>query len=131
MRHPLARWLFLVVLSVTLALGCRGRDSPSAAGGNLAGRLAAAKGMQNVFEKDKALAQVARDAADAGDAAIADQALAAMQQVLEKDKAACSAALRLAKVGKAEAAAATAKVIREIDLKDKTLAKIARGDTSE
>jgi hypothetical protein len=126
-------WLFLADLFLISSLGCGSRDSPrpDAAVGNLAGRLTAAKGIHDVDEKDKALGSVARDAADAGDIAIAEQAIAAMHDVDEKDKAAYSAALRLAKAGKTEAAAATAKVIHDVDLKDKVLAKIAKGDTRD
>lgn len=133
MRAAIPCGLFLPALFLLLALGCGGCDSsrPKAATGDLDGRLTAAKGMHDVAEKDRALAQVARDAGDAGDAVIADQAIAAMHDVAEKDKAAYSAALRLAKAGKAEAATATAKAIHDVALKDKALAKIAKGDTSE
>ena len=130
MRPAVPRRLFLAALFLTFALGCGRRDSPRP-DADLAGRLAAAKGIRDVNEKDKALSRLARDAADAGDGAIADQSLAEMRDVNERDQAAYSAALRLAKAGKVEAAAATAKVIRDVNLKDKTLAKIAKGDTSE
>jgi hypothetical protein len=133
MRLAISRWSLLIALFLAVALGCGGCDSqrPAAATGDFAGRLMAAKSMHNVTEKDKALAQLARDAADGGDAAITDQAIAAMHDVAEKDKAAYSAALRLAKAGKAEVGTATAKAIHDIALKDKVLAKIAKGDTSE
>ncbi len=107
----------------------RGQGTPSTEG--LASRLAAAKGIDDVAEKDKALARLAQDAGDAGDARIADQALTAMNDVGVKDEAAYSAALRLAKTGKVDAAAATANAISEVSLKDKALAKIAKGDSSE
>jgi hypothetical protein len=133
MRPPIPRWLFPTALFLTSALGCGGRDfpRPEAAGGDLTGRLTAAKEMHGVAEQDKALACVARDAGDAGDAVIADHALAAMHDVAEKNKAAYSASLRLAKAGKAAAAAATANAIHDVALRDKALAKIAKGDTSE
>jgi hypothetical protein len=133
MRRAIHCWMFVAAIPLTAVLGCGGRDSPGpgAAGGDLAGRLTAAKAIHDVAEKDKALAHVARDAADAGDPGTADQAIAAMRDVSAKDTAAYSAALRLAKAGKAEAAAATAAAIRDVALKDKVLGKIAKGDTSE
>ena len=135
MQTAMPRLLFLASLSVVCAFGC-GKSDPRPAeepinAEELAGRLGAAKGIHDVAEKDKALARVARDAADAGVAEIADQGLAAMHDVSVKDKAAYAAALRLAKAGKTEAAAATARAIHDVSLKDKTLAKIATGDTGE
>ncbi len=133
MRNPDLRPLVLATLFIASISGCDSRNPPhqSTAAGNLASRLEAAKAIHDVEERDKALAKVALDAADACDSAVANQALAAMHDVSDKDKAAYSAALRLAKAGNADAAVATAKIIHDTELKDKTLAKIAKGDISE
>jgi len=74
MRKPNPRPLVLVVLFVASIFGCDSRNPPrqTIAAGNLASRLEAAKGIHDVEERDKALAKVALDAADAGDSTIAD-----------------------------------------------------------
>jgi len=135
MRQATPRWLHLAALVPALAIGCAERESAREqghpGGENLAGRLDAAKGIRNVTEKDEALAMLVQAAADAGNVEITDQALAEMRDVGTKDKAAYSAAIRLAKAGKTAAATATANVIRDVTTRDRTLAKIAKGDTSE
>lgn len=146
--RPLASWrLLLAIIGSTAVFGCASRTSPSSAGAaneagvtpptssqsspDFSGRLGAALGIFDSNEKDQALAAVARDAADAGDAATVEQALTGMFDTTLKDQAAYSAALRLAKVQKSAAATATANAIFDSTLRDKTLSKIAKGDTSE
>jgi hypothetical protein len=119
------------VLPLIFALGCGGADSPRPEAGGLSGRLGAAKEIRDPVERDKAFAQLARDAGDAGDASVVEQALAATRDPDLRDKAAYSAALRLSKGGKTEGATATAKSIRDPVLRDKALAKIAKGDHDE
>src|SRR5580765_4594663 len=98
MRQAFPRFVFLAALLPVFVLGCADRESPNVKETSnvktLSGRLAAANEIRDVPEKDKALAKLASDAGDLGDAVFADKALPQMRDVPFKDKTAYSTALR-------------------------------------
>jgi hypothetical protein len=130
MRQGL-RCLFLAV-ALIVAAGCSTGDS-SAPGSpaNLAARLEAAKGVSHQAKRDEALAQVALDAAAAGEGGTAREAIEAISHTSKKDDTALQAARRLTKAGNAEGATAVAKQIGNVAKRDEALAKIAKGESDE
>ena len=124
----------LLPLIVCYAIGCNqqtrsGYDNiapPTSE--NLAGRLEAAKLIVNVKEQDNALADLAKDAARAGDGNATKEAVKAISSTRIQDNAAAEAAVLLAKKGKSAEATEVAKLINQTSLCDETLARIAKGD---
>jgi hypothetical protein len=119
-----------VLLTVTLLLaGCNNSvsDGP-AVGGDFAGRLAAAKAINDTSSRDNALRKLAADAGAHGEGDFAKQAVNAISNSSTKDDAASKAALRLAKAGKGDAATVVAKLINNSSTRDEVLGKLAKGD---
>jgi len=133
MRRTIAPLLIAGAFFLPFALGCDEPKAPhvNAATGQLAGRLSAAKGITDMGQRNEALAKLARDAAEAGDGDIANQAITSITDMDVRNKVAYSAALQLAKAGKTDLATTTATHITDMDLRNKVLSKIAKGDTSE
>jgi len=138
-RVPAGRWSLALLL---LCTGCmRQQPSAPAAGApaaersagedDFAARLEAAKGIMTFEKRADALAQLAQDAADAGDGQVVKSAIELIQVVETRNNAAFSAALRLAKSGKGDDAVAVAKMIMSLERRDEALARIAKGNTGE
>jgi hypothetical protein len=97
---------------------------PSLTEENLNARLEAALKIQNVFDRDPALAGVAKDAAKVGWAKLVTKAVAAVGP-LNKDDVAAECAAELAKAGQRQAALEVAQMINNIFTRDATLKKLA------
>jgi len=97
---------------------------PSLTEENLSARLEAALKIQVVFDRDPALARVAKDAAGAGWAKLVTKAVAAVGP-LNKDDVAADCAAELAKAGQRKAAVEIAQMINNIFKRDATLKKLA------
>jgi hypothetical protein len=128
------RLQILLSLTLFLMVGCRDQ-TPSRHGGgsqatatDFAARLEAAEAIQNLAEHDDALADLAKDAAKAGDGAITKSAIDGIRTSSLHDSAAADAAVLLAKGGKSADALVIAKSIRQSSLRDQTLSAIAKGD---
>ena len=124
----------LLLLALFLMIGCR-HQTPSIQDANshvtpadFAARLEAAETIQSVSEHDNALADLAKDAAKAGDGSITKNAIDGIHTSNLHDTAAAEASVLLARGGKSADALAVAKSIRQSSLRDKTLATIAKGD---
>ncbi len=116
------------MLAIVAAAALAGCNSPSATSpADVAGRLKAAQEMNNVSQRDDALAAVAKDAAAAGEGDVTAKALGAMNNVAKKDDAAEDCAVALARAGKAAAAVQVAKLINNVAKRDAVLAKVAKG----
>ena len=122
----------LLALSIVSA-GCKesrreAKETPPAGDSSLSSRLAAANAIGNNAKKDDALAKLAADAAQAGDALVVKEALKGMGSMTLRDTTAAEAARRLAAAGKGEDAVEVAKSIGRMDLRDETLQAIARNE---
>ncbi len=104
------------------------RDMKGVAGSNFAARFEAARAMMIVSDRDAALAKVAEDAAQAGDAETVQKCLREIRVVDVRDDAAYKAALGLAKSGKADAGTDVAKSIMVVSRRDEALSKLAKGE---
>lgn len=91
----------------------------------LAMRLEAARGMTFMNERDQALGAIARDAAEAGDAAITKEALQGMTFMQSRDAAAGDCALKLSDAGQHGAALEVARSIIFLQKRDAVLKKLA------
>jgi LysM repeat protein len=97
--------------------------SPSA---DLKARLEAASSITSFTEQDKALAAIVRDAAKAGEAALAKQALAKMTSFTAQDQTALEAARALAKAGRRTDAIDIARSMTSFTLRDAALKELAQ-----
>ena len=104
------------------------RDIKGVEGSNFAARFEAARAMMVVSDRDEALAKVAEDAAQAGDAETVQKCLREIRVVDVRDDTAYKAALGLAKSGKADAGTAVAKSIMVVSRRDEALSKLAKGE---
>ncbi len=103
-------------------------ESTGAESGNFAARLEAAKGISSDLARISALADLARDAAQAGDGTVAKGAVEAMDSSeLARDQTAAIAAELLAGVGRVDDAVAIAKLIGSELARDQVLARLAKG----
>ena len=124
----------LILVGLSFAIGCghntlSGTSGDSNASSNeLAGRLEAAMAIRGNNSHDTALADLARDAARAGDADITKRAIGAIRTDNVHDATAAAAAVLLSSAGKSADATNVAKLIRTDNLRDHTLAKIAMGN---
>ena len=124
----------LLPLIVCFAIGCNNQTpsgnetSTPPTSEDLAARLEAAKLIRNIKEQDNALADLAKDAARAGDDNATKDTIKAIRTTTIHDNAAAEAAVLLAKNGKSAEATEVAKLISQTSLCDETLAKIAKGD---
>jgi hypothetical protein len=97
--------------------------SPTA---DLKARLEAASSITSFTEQDKALAAIVRDAAKAGEAALARQALAKMTSFTAQDQAALEAARELVKAGRRTDAIDIARSMTSFTLRDAALKELAQ-----
>lgn len=114
-----------------LTLGCNpssDQGAKSGDGSNFAARLEAAKAISLSSERDAALAKVAEDAANAGEAETVKKCLQEIGLSSLRDDTAYKSALSLGKVGKADAANEVAKSIGLSSRRDEALSKLAKGD---
>ncbi|HEX7576551.1 MAG TPA: LysM peptidoglycan-binding domain-containing protein, partial [Verrucomicrobiae bacterium] len=93
---------------------------------DLKARLEAASSITSFTEQDKALAAIARDAAKAGEAALAKLALAKMTAFTARDQAALEAARELVKAGRRAEAIEIAKTITSFTQRDAALKELAQ-----
>jgi hypothetical protein len=124
----------LILVGLSFAIGC-GHSTLSGTSGDtnasffeLAGRLEAAMAIGSNNNRDTALADLARDAARAGDADITKRAIGAIRTDNLRDTTAAAAAVLLSSAGKLADATSVAKLIRTDNLRDQTLAKVAMGN---
>jgi hypothetical protein len=93
---------------------------------DLKARLEAASSITSFTEQDKALAAIVRDAAKAGEAALAKQALAKMTSFTAQDQAALEAARALAKAGHRTDAIDIARSMTSFTQRDAALKELAQ-----
>ncbi len=125
--------LSLMICAVT---GCANQNSSSSVGESvppptsteLAARLEAAHGIQNVGDRDSALVKLAKVAAATGDSTASLSAINAISSTNIRDNAAAEAAIVLARASKSADASRIANLISGNSLRDKTLATIAKGE---
>ena len=119
--------LFIVCccLSALFMCGCKGEAPNAENGGTVEGRLEAAKQITSSTEKNAALVEVARIAAEAGHGKIVMEAISEMSLSTVRNSAAETTAPLLAKKGKTEDALAVAKMSNSSTLRNKVLAEIA------
>lgn len=136
---------FAVTLMIPLALSaCNRSEQPApvkvsdntaaaekpgqSAKSEFASRLAAAKGIGNLNERDLACSKLAIDAAAAGDEEVTEGAVRLIAASQLHDETASKAGLRLAKAGKGDGANAVVKLIGDSNLQDQARARIAKGE---
>jgi hypothetical protein len=112
---------------VSAAAGCEAKPKPAATLEQLAGRLAAAQQVNNPVERDRALGDVALDAAEAGVDEVTLKAIEPINNPVTRDKVAQDCASRLAKAGKTAAAVEAAKKINNPVTRDRVMKEIASG----
>ena len=95
---------------------------------SLAGRLAAAKALTSPSQKQEAVAKLAVDAAELGDAETAKGCIDQLASPSQKQEVIYRSALRLARANKVEDAVALANTLTSPSQKQQTLSKIANGD---
>ena len=130
------RYFGSLVLITGLALaagGCRDQgpkqdNSPSQTREQLKGRLDAADALATPGKRVDALKKVAEDAADAGEADIAQKAVEKITIPGTKDELAAACALKIASRGDTKAAKALADLISTPGKKEKVMEKIAKGE---
>jgi hypothetical protein len=122
---------FVLLASLFLSFGCGPRDSgapaPAKPDDRFERRFLEVVRVNDDGKRQEALAQIATDAADAGDTANTWKALGWMRDPAGRDAAGRACALELAALGKRDDATLIAKhQINNADLKDKTLAEIGK-----
>jgi len=115
-----------VGMALVSACGCSKNDNQPFAphnnqGPSLDSQLRAALALQKPQDRNKAVALVAKDAANVGDVHWATQALKAINDWEVRDDAALAVAVRLSKGGKDEAAHEIARTIASSVVRDETL----------
>lgn len=120
--------LISVVLFACVLLGCEKKlERTPETVAQLQGRLAAAKQMTSMTEKDDACRMVAQDAAELSEPAIALEALQQISSLTVRDAAAEVCAKKLISLGKPADATKVANTISSINLRDSVLKRIAGG----
>ncbi len=136
-KSNVAGLVVLVVILMTLSLfvGCEGTVTvsdgdvaSSSSAIDFSGRLEAGMAITDNSVRDTALAELARDAASAGETSVVKNAIDAIGSIELHDSASAEAAGLLSANGKSAEASSVAKQIRDNSLRDKTLAVIAKGD---
>lgn len=97
----------------------------------MSARLEAAQSIADVLLRGQSLAQLATDAADAGDSEIVMESLQGIGDIHQRDGAAVSAALKLGKAGKGSDAVMVAKTVLDLSTRDRVMAKLAKGEYGE
>ncbi len=90
-------------------------------------RIKAADNIQHIEDRSKALADIAEDAARAGDIRTVKNVIDKIQQIEIHDSTAEACAVHLAKAGQGAAAKEVAEKIQQLPVRDRALAKVARG----
>jgi thioredoxin-like negative regulator of GroEL len=121
----------VIGLALVGACGCSSSDAQPFAPHNNQGpgfdsQLRSALALMRPQDRNKAIALVAKDAANVGDVHWATQALKAINDWEVRDEAALTVAVRLAKGGKDEAAHEIAKTIASSVVRDETLKVITK-----
>jgi hypothetical protein len=119
---------------LAIGLGCggpvstSGTDAKSFSGqGTFANRLEAARAISDLDQRDKALANVAKDAAKAGEGETVKEALKGIRFLDLRDNTAAKCALNLNERGQGAAAVEVAKSIAFIDKRNEVLSELAKG----
>jgi hypothetical protein len=120
--------LCLVVLGCGSGGGSGNSPSPDSA---FAARFDSADGIGDEAEREKAFAQLATDAAAAGEVDAARKAIQRIQKDSLRDTTAYKSALALSKTGQKRGAFGFVKFIKDNALQQKASAKLAKGDSSE
>jgi hypothetical protein len=95
---------------------------------DFSGRLEAAKAISNTDMRDDALSAVAQDAAEAGAAEAAREALTGITDVETRNGLAETVALKLAEAGQEGPAVEVARGIHDVEKRNEVLARIAAGE---
>jgi hypothetical protein len=119
MKHLL--FLVVCVLAYCLAAGCNQRKAAS-----FDQRLAAGLAVMDQKEKNSLMADLAKDAADAGDSRIVKEALGQIFEDGRRNDTAEACALKLAKAGQRAEALEVAKMIMSQRQQDSVLSKLAK-----
>lgn len=99
---------------------------PDSGHSKLASRLEAARAISFMGERDKALAAVAKDAAEAGEAEIVKESINGIQFLDLRDQTKAACALKLNERGHGAAAVEVAKSIQFMNKRDEVLAQLAK-----
>jgi hypothetical protein len=124
----------VVCTSLFFSFGCGRRDTsaPAAADDRFERRFIEVVGIRDQGKRQEALAQIATEAAEAGNTANTWKALGWMKDPGGRDAVARSCALQLAALGKRyDASLIASHQINNADLKDKTLAEIVKSKRDE
>jgi hypothetical protein len=122
MKKALRTYFGILLLSLPVMLvGCRTYTE----GPDFASRISAAEKIQDPGKRDKALRDVALEAAEAREGNITHQAISSMGDPNLKDRTASEAAMTLARRGDGDAATAVAETISDEVMRDSALGKIA------
>jgi hypothetical protein len=113
--------LIVCLLAYGLVAGCKQKGAAS-----LDQRLAAGLAVMDQKEKNSLMADLAKDAADAGDARVAKQALGQIFEDGRRNDTAEACALKLAKAGKRPEALEVARMITSQRQQDSVLSKLAK-----
>jgi hypothetical protein len=134
MRPIAAAWhcLTLVLLTSTV-LGCGSESGPTGPRptSTFAERFSEADALPDGAAKNEKFAEIAKDAAAAGDVDAARNSLLRIQDESLREKSAYKATLAMGKAGKRREAGQLIKSIRDPALIQKAQTKIAQGDWSE
>jgi hypothetical protein len=102
--------------------------TPEHARATLPGRLAAARALASPSQKQEALAKLALDAAELGEAETARACIDQLTSHSQKQAVTVKSALRLARASKAEDAVALASTLKSPSQRQQALSRIANGD---
>lgn len=114
-----------ICVSILFMLGCDQGAPTTESEQATQTRLEAAKRIASSTEKNAALVEVARIAAEAGEGKIVKEAISEMSLSSVRNSTAETTAPLLAKKGRTEDALAVVKMINSTTLRDKVLAEIA------
>jgi len=114
-------FLIVCVLAYCLVAGCKQKEAAS-----LDQRFAAGQAVMDQKEKNGLMADLAKDAADAGDPRVVKQALGQIFEDGRRNDTAEACALKLAGAGKRAEALEVAKMITSQRQQDSVLSKLAK-----
>ena len=97
----------------------------------LATRLEATKSLMNIDQREISFAQLAIDAAEAGEVQIMNNCLTSLANINLREQTTVKAVSKLGKAGKTDEALTLAKTIMNINTRERVIGKIAKGDYSE
>jgi hypothetical protein len=127
MREVIRPFVLFALLSLSFGCGPRDPGAPAKPDDRFERRFLEVVRINEDGKRQEALAQIATDAADAGDTANTWKALGWMKDPAGRDAAARTCALKLAALGKRDDAILIANhQITKADIKDKTLAEIGK-----